>query len=72
MSSGLTSHNLSELRTDICVMTDSGCTTEYREHVVSVIILATVSLLFLTSVLINVTIVIIHIKTSSLRTISNR
>ena len=63
MSAGLTTGNLSEYREDIC---------EYRGNVISVVILSTVSLLFLLSILINVTIVIIHIKTSSLRTISNR
>ena len=63
MSAGLTAGNLSEYREDIC---------EYRGNVISVVILSTVSLLFLLSILINVTIVIIHIKTSSLRTISNR
>ena len=67
MSVGLTSNNLSEhgdseVR-DHC---------EFRDNVVNVILLCTVSLLFLLAILINVTIVIIHIKTSSLRTISNR
>ena len=65
----LTTTNLSHNKADICEVTDQ---CELRESVVSVVILATVSLLFLLSVLINVTIVIIHIKTSSLRTISNR
>ena len=65
MSAGLTTTtgNLSEYREDIC---------EIRDSVISVVILSTVSPLFLLSILINVTIVIIHIKTSSLRTISNR
>ena len=69
MSAELTANNITQHMEDICEVTDH---CEYRDNVISVIILFTVSLLFLLSILINVTIVIIHIKTSSLRTISNR
>ena len=70
MAAGVrSSNNLSQPGPEICEVRED---CELRDNVVALIILGTVSLLFLLSVLINVTIVIIHIRTSSLRTISNR
>ena len=46
--------------------------TQYSDNVIIVLIITFACVLFFISILINVTIVIIHIKTPSLRTISNR
>ena len=65
----MTSNNASNV-SDITEIRDM--TSHYRDNVSLVAIIMATTVLFLTSILINVTIVVIHIKTPALKTISNR